>query len=93
MRIIKAVDKRNGNEVKGQDLVEYIFKNLDDGTLARLYVEGILKDIPSGMTLYLAGYKTLDEIKNASDKELLALKGIGKIKLAEIRNFYENGGL
>ena len=39
------------------------------------------------MTLYLAGYKTLDEIKNASDKELLALKGIGKIKLAEIKNF------
>jgi len=86
-RIIKAVDKRNGNEVKGQNLVEYIFKNLDDGTLARLYVEGILKDIPSGMTLYLAGYKTLDEIKNASDKELLGVRGIGKIKLTEIRNF------
>ncbi|MGH1601059.1 BRCT domain-containing protein [Campylobacter majalis] len=86
-RIIKAIDERNGNEVKNYELLEYIFKNLDDDTLKELFIKGILKDIPSGRALYDAGFRSLDEIAKITDKNLLKIKGIGGKKLIEIREF------
>ena len=90
-RIIKAIDKRNGKELSNSELVEYIFKNLDDETLISLFIKGILKDMPSARALYNAGYRSLKEIEVASDDELLSIKGIKTKKLNEIREFFKNG--
>lgn len=35
--------------------------------------------------LVSAGYETIDKVREASDEDLLAVKGIGKTKLKEIR--------
>jgi DNA ligase (NAD+) len=90
-RIIKVIDKRNGKELSNSELVEYIFKNLDDETLISLFIKGILKDMPSARALYNAGYRSLKEIEVASDDELLSIKGIKTKKLNEIREFFKNG--
>lgn len=46
-------------------------------------IEGVSKKIAS--ILYKSGYTTIDAIKNASDSELLSIKGIGKQTLIKIR--------
>ena len=90
-RIIKAVDKRSGKEISNSEMVEYIFKNLDDETLISLFIKGVLKDMPSARSLYNVGYRSLKEIEAASDDELLSIKGIKAKKLNEIREFFKNG--
>ncbi len=46
-------------------------------------IEGIGPKTAEALTL--AGYKTLDDLKNATDEQLLAVKGIGKKALEKIR--------
>lgn len=42
-------------------------------------------DFPSREILAAAGYKTLEQVKGATDEQLLALDGIGPAKLEQIR--------
>jgi hypothetical protein len=48
------------------------------------------KGIPYKDVLYNAGYRTIQDLKNVSDTELLSIKGIGKKTLARIRNVVQN---
>lgn len=48
-----------------------------------------IKDLSTKVakTLYLAGFKTRDMLRNAEDKDLMKIKGIGTVTVRKIRHF------
>lgn len=55
---------------------------------------GIPMDFPHAQKLRSSagGFATIDELKNASDEQILAIEGIGKSSLTQIRVALENFG-
>lgn len=84
-----AAVKRRQKWAKGRLVSREAFENaLHDALNAPLAPLGeptLPKHVPERDTLIKAGYKSAADVRNASDKALLELKGIGEATLRDIR--------
>jgi hypothetical protein len=89
---INKLGRANKQYQKYVRMLNKFYKYKDDFPASFFYNQFTL--IPgvgtkSAKTLFEAGIKTYDDLKNANDKTLLAIPGIGTAALKKIRGFFE----